>query len=152
MKRLLLVLIPACTMFGAASVRPQQLRCEYRVNPQGIDATEPRLSWVLTAVNPKARGLRQSAYRVLVASSDTALRANTGDLWDSGKTDSADSIHIAYRGKPLNSGMAAWWKVQVWDQDGQASDWSDSAQWSMGLLHAQDWQGDMDRARRSRSL
>jgi alpha-L-rhamnosidase len=141
MKRLLLVLIPACTMFGAASVRPQQLRCEYRVNPQGIDATEPRLSWVLAPVNPKARGLRQSAYRVLVASSDSALRANTADLWDSGKTDSADSIHIAYRGKPLSSGMAAWWKVQVWDQDGQASDWSAAAQWSMGMLHAQDWQG-----------
>jgi alpha-L-rhamnosidase len=83
MKRLLLVVIPACTMFGAASVRPQQLRCEYRVNPQGIDATEPRLSWVLTPVNPKARGLRQSAYRV---------------LWDGGKADSADTVHIAHRG------------------------------------------------------
>jgi alpha-L-rhamnosidase len=37
--------------------------------------------------------------------------------------------------------MAAWWKVQVWDQDGQAGDWSPDAQWSMGLLLAQDWQG-----------
>ena len=83
-----------------------QLRCEYRVNPQGIDATEPRLSWVLTPVNPKARGLRQTAYRILVASSEAALRANTGDLWDSGKTESADSIHVVYRGKALNSGAA----------------------------------------------
>ena len=140
MKRLLSFLVLACTMFGAASVRPQQLRCEYRVNPQGIDATEPRLSWVLAAVNPKARGLHQSAYRVLVASSDAGLRANAGDLWDSGKTESADSIHVVYRGKALNSGSAAYWKVQVWDQDGQASDWSAAAQWSMGLLHAQDWQ------------
>src|SRR4051812_13692934 len=141
MKRLALFLILACTMFGAASVRLQQLRCEYRVNPQGIDVAEPRLSWVLTPANPRARGLRQSAYRIVVASSDAALRANTGDLWDSGRTDSPDSIHVAYRGKPLNSGAAAYWKVQVWDQDGQASDWSAPAQWSMGLLHAQDWQG-----------
>src|ERR1035437_3631619 len=141
MKRLVLFLILACTMFGAAAVRPQRLRCEYRVNPQGIDATEPRLSWVLTAVNAKARGLRQSAYRILVASTDAVLRANTGDLWDSGKTASPKSIHIVYRGKPLNSGMAAWWKVQVWDQRGRAGDWSAPAQWSMGLLRAQDWQG-----------
>src|SRR5260370_40048824 len=141
MKRFLLFVILACTAFGAASVRPQQLRCEYRGNPQGNDATEPRLSWVLTPVNRKARGLRQTAYRLLVASSEAALRANTGDLWDSGKTGSADSIHIVYRGKTLNSGAAAWWKVQVWDQDGQASEWSADAQWSMGLLQAQDWQG-----------
>src|SRR5450759_3383257 len=141
MKRLVFFLILACTIFGAAAVRPRQLRCEYRVNPQGIDATEPRLSWVLTPVNPKARSLRQTAYRILVASSDTALRSNTGDLWDSGKTGSPDSIHIVYRGKPLNSGVAAYWKVQVWDQDGQASVWSAEAQWSMGLLRAQDFQG-----------
>jgi alpha-L-rhamnosidase len=140
MKRLLLFLILSCTAFGAATVRPQQLRCEYRVNPQGIDATEPRLSWVLTPVNPKTRGLRQTAYRLLVASSEAALHTNTGDLWDSGKTESADSIHIVYRGKTLNSGAAAWWKVQVWDQDGQASEWSTGAQWSMGLLHTEDWQ------------
>ena len=152
MKRLLLLLIVAATMFGAASVRPQQLRCEYRVNPQGIDTTEPRFSWVLTPVTPKARGLRQSAYRILVASSEAALRANSGELWDSGKTESADSIHIVYRGKPLNSGMAAWWKVQVWDQDGQASDWSAGAQWSMGLLHAAGLAGQMDWARRSGRL
>jgi alpha-L-rhamnosidase len=141
MKRLLLFLILACTMFGAAAVSPGQLRCEYRVNPLGIDATEPRLSWVLTAVNDKARGLRQSAYRILVASSGAALRANTGDLWDSGKTASPDSIHIVYRGKALTSGMAAYWKVQVWDQRGQASEWSAPAQWSMGLLRAEDWHG-----------
>ena len=108
MKRLVLFLAVACTAFGAASIRPQQLRCEYRVNPQGIDATEPRLSWVLTPVNQKARGLRQTAYRLVVATSEAALRANTGDLWDSGKTESADSIQIVYRGKALNSGTAAW--------------------------------------------
>src|SRR5664280_1122370 len=141
MKRLALFVILAGTMWGATSVRPQQLRCEYRVNPQGIDATEPRLSWVLTPVNLKARGLKQSAYRILAASSEAALRASTGDLWDSGKTASADSIHIAYRGKALNSGVAAYWKVQVWDQDGQASEWSAPAQWTMGLLRAQDWHG-----------
>jgi alpha-L-rhamnosidase len=135
------VFLMAGSLFGAASVRPQQLRCEYRVNPQGIDVTDPRLSWVLTAVNPKARGVSQSAYRILVASSDAGLRANAGDLWDSGKISSSDSTQVAYRGKALNSGAAAFWKVQIWDQDGQAGDWSAGAQWTMGLLHPEDWKG-----------
>ena len=141
MKRLALSLILAGTMFGAAAVRPQQLRCEYRVNPLGIDVTDPRLSWVLTPVDPRARGLRQVAYRILVASSLDALRANKGDLWESGMARSPDSIHVVYRGKALNSGMVAYWKVRVWDQDGQASDWSADAQWTMGLLRPGDWQG-----------
>jgi alpha-L-rhamnosidase len=127
--------------WGAPTLRPQQLRCEYRVNPTGIDSTGPRLSWVLAPVNPKARGLRQTAYRILVASSEANLRANTGDLWDTGRVESPDSIQVAYQGKALTSGMAAFWKVQVWDQDGQASEWSAPAHWSMGLLTAQNWHG-----------
>ncbi len=128
-------------LFGSASVRPERLRCEYRVNPEGIDVPEPSLSWVLIPANPKARSLHQSAYRVLVASTLQSLHANSGDLWDSGRVDSDQSIQVVYRGKLLTSGMAAFWKVQVWDQEGRASDWSAAAEWSMGLLRAEDWHG-----------
>ena len=140
MKYFALLFVLAGTLFGAA-FRPQQLRSEYRVNPLGIDATAPRLSWVLNSPDAKARGLHQTAYRVLVAASSTALAANTGDLWDSGKVASAASIHVAYAGKPLTSGAAAFWKVQVWDQAGLPSEWSAPAQWTMGLLKPEDWQG-----------
>ena len=129
------------TLWAAAGLQPRDLRTEYRANPQGIDTTEPRLSWILSPVNPKARGLSQTAYRILVASSERALRANTGDLWDSGKVDSSQSTQVVYRGKPLVSGAAAFWKVEVWDQDRGESAWSAPAQWSMGLLDARDWQG-----------
>src|SRR5271157_2994546 len=140
MKQALVLILIAPTLFGAAAIRPQQLRTEYRANPQGIDVTDPRLSWVLTAADPKARGLRQTAYRVIVASTERALAAGTGDLWDTGKVASDQSTQVVYRGKPLTSGAGAFWKVQVWDQAGQPSDWSAPAQWSMGLLHPQDWQ------------
>ena len=140
MKHALVLILIAPTLFGAAAIRPQQLRSEYRVNPQGIDVTDPRLSWVLAAADAKARGLRQTAYRVIVASSERALAAGTGDLWDTGKVASDQSAQVVYRGKPLISGAAAFWKVQVWDQDGQSSDWSAPAQWSMGLLRPEDWQ------------
>jgi alpha-L-rhamnosidase len=129
------------TMWGAAGLQPRDLRTEYRVNPQGVDTTEPRLSWVLAPGNAKVRGLKQSAYRILVATRDEVLRANRGDLWDSGKVDSDQSNQVVYRGKALTSGMPVYWKVQTWDQAGTESAWSAPAQWSMGLLDASDWQG-----------
>ena len=132
---LLLLVAPAL----ASSLRPQQLRCEYLTNPLGIDEREPRLSWVLAPADPKARGLRQTAYRILVASDEPNLRAGKGDLWDTGRVASDQSVHVVYRGRPLASRMRAHWKVQVWDQDGKASPWSEPASWSMGLLEPGDW-------------
>lgn len=142
MKATIFLLLSAGSVLAAApSLRPQELRCEYRVNPAGIDTPEPRLSWLLSPINPKARGLKQTAYRVLVSSSKALLAGDNGDLWDSGKVAAADSIQVEYRGKPLSSDDAAFWKVQVWDQDGQPSGWSTPSEWSMGLLHPEDWHG-----------
>ena len=140
MKPGLIFLLLAVPAFAGA-IHPQTLRLEYRVNPQGIDVTQPRLSWVLAPAAPAARGLRQTAYRVVVSSSERGLAAGTFDLWDSGKTVSSDSTQVVYRGAALGSGAAAFWKVQVWDQDGQPSEWSAPAHWSMGLLDPADWQG-----------
>jgi alpha-L-rhamnosidase len=123
----------------AASVRPDKLRCEYRTNPRGIDEREPRLSWRLMATRAGLRGLSQRAYQVQVASSEANLAGGKADLWDSGKVESAESAHVVYAGQALASGQQAFWRVQVWDQDGRASGWSAPAQWSMGLLDAGDW-------------
>ena len=61
---------------GQATLRPVDLRCEYRTNPLGVDALSPRLSWKLDAIHPSARGLSQSAYRILAASSQAGLQRN----------------------------------------------------------------------------
>jgi len=105
----------------------------------GIDAAQPRLSWVLAAATPGLRGLRQTAFRVLVATTDDKLRAGNGDLWDSGRVESDQSIQVVYAGKALASGARAFWKVQVWDQAGHSSEWSAPAFWSMGLLAPEEW-------------
>ena len=113
------------------------LRCEFLENPQGIDAYEPRLSWIQEST---ARGAKQTASQVMVASSTAALDSDTPDLWDSGKVESDQSIHIRYAGKKLESRQVCFWKVRIWDKDGKASAWSEAARWSMGLKDA-DWQG-----------
>lgn len=138
--RLYLAIAVAAFASLAAQVQPVELRCEYRVNPLGIDVTAPRLSWQLSVADATARGVKQSAYRVLVASSEQQLAGNTGDLWDTGKVSSAQSTQLAYAGAKLLSGARAFWKVQIWDQDGKPSPWSAPALWSVGLLHPDDWQ------------
>jgi len=121
---------------AAAELGAHGLRCEYLVNPVGIDVRKPRLSWVL---NPAANVRGQSAYRVLVASNPALLQKDTGDLWDSGRVTSGQNTWIEYAGKPLASGQQAFWKVRIWSDAGKASPWSAPANWSMGLLQDSDW-------------
>ncbi|HET8631741.1 MAG TPA: family 78 glycoside hydrolase catalytic domain, partial [Thermomicrobiales bacterium] len=115
-----------------------RLRCEYLVNPLGLDVARPRLSWELTA---RRRGQRQTAYRVLVASDPATLAEDRGDLWDSGRVASDQSAHVVYDGPALASGQRAWWKVRAWDRDGVPADWSEPAWWEAGLLRPEDWAG-----------
>jgi alpha-L-rhamnosidase len=132
----------ACrSSLGAASLRPDDLRCESLVDPLGIDVVRPRLSWALTATPPARRGLSQSAYQVQVASSAEGLAAGRGDLWDSGRVASAACVNVGYDGAALTSLRSCYWQVKVWDQAGEASAWSRPAAWSMGLLAADDWRG-----------
>ncbi|MGE4488146.1 MAG: hypothetical protein AB7E95_01225, partial [Kiritimatiellales bacterium] len=116
-----------------------QLRCEYRTDPLGIDSEAPSLSWIV--ISPR-RGAMQTAYRILVASDPLLLKPGKADLWDSGRVESDAAIDVAYQGVPLASGQPCWWTVQVWDQDHTAGPWSQPAHWSMGLLKPDDWQAE----------
>lgn len=124
---------------GAAlgDLQVNDLECEYRVDPSGIDVARPRLSWTLES---DQRGGRQTAYRALVAGSPELLEQDKGDMWDSGRVDSDRSIQVEYAGRALESNRQYYWKVKAWDADGNASDWSACATWSMGLLRPEDWQ------------
>jgi alpha-L-rhamnosidase len=119
------------------SIAPDVLKCESRVNPLGIDISEPRLSWILFSTK---RGAKQTAYKILVSSSEELLAGNKGDLWDSGKIKSDETLEINYEGKPLASNSKYYWKVRVWDQNDAASEWSEPAIWEMGLTEQDDWQ------------
>ena len=125
-------------VFSSAAVTANHLQCEYSANPLGLEAAAPRLAWQLDSV---ARGERQTAYRILVASSAALLRQGQGDLWDSGKVDSDQSIQVHYAGRPLAAREQCFWQVQVWDQSGQPGDWSSVATWEMGLTAPADWSG-----------
>jgi alpha-L-rhamnosidase len=125
-----------CMAAQAAVPPPAHLLCERAENPV-IDVAVPALSWKLTDTRS---GAAQTAYRILVASSPEQLAADQGDLWDSGRVESDQSLDVAYAGKPLASRQRLFWKVKVWDQEGKESEWSEPVSWRMALLDAKDWQ------------
>ncbi len=127
---LLFALSGGCDKVANSEMAVTGLRCEYKVDPEGVDV-EPRLGWIIES---KQRGLRQSAYQIIVDSSKTGIEHIEGNLWDSGKVESSGNVNIAYKGKTLKSGQRCWWRVRVWDGAGKVSSWSEPAVWSMGLL------------------
>lgn len=114
----------------------ENMRCEYRANPLGIDVDQPRLSWTL---NSNIRGQKQTAYQVIVSTSLKEVQAGRGEQWDSQKVLSSNSINIYYPGKTLTSGTRYYWKVRVWDKDGNPSSWSKSCWFETALVDQNDW-------------
>ena len=145
-----LLLAPLAALHAADAAN---LRCEYQNNPLGIDVEKPQLSWVMEDGGQKTedRGRKQTAYQILVASTPELLAKDKGDLWDSGKVESDQSIHVEYAGKPLESQMRCFWKVRVWTsrtevrgqrsevgRNGDRGEWSGPAYWTMGMLKPED--------------
>jgi alpha-L-rhamnosidase len=138
LKSLLLVVLLLIILTGCreSSVTISNQRCEYLTDPLGIDEQKPRLSWQLQS---DRRGEKQTGYHLIVSSSREKLDANSGDLWDTRKVRSDQSVQVVYDGIALQSRMTCFWKVRVWDQNGRPSAWSEPASWSMGLLAPEEW-------------
>jgi alpha-L-rhamnosidase len=115
---------------------PTSLRCEYFVDPLGLDCPRPGFTWML---DDPQRGARQTAYQIVVASSATLLEHDQGNVWDSGKVESDRSIHVVYEGPELVSRRRYHWKVRTWDRAGRTGAYSAPAFFEMGLLARSDW-------------
>lgn len=132
---LMFTAVLSCCLNCYADISLQNLKCEMLENPLGIGTVHPRLSWQIMS---DARNTNQTAYQVIVASTAAKLAANQGDLWDSHKINSDQSIMVIYTGKPLMSLTVCYWKVRVWANNGE-SKWSEPAKWTEGLLNTADW-------------
>jgi len=109
---------------------PTGLLVELTAHPDrvGLADSTPDFAWIVQASGPNQV---QTAYKLLVASTQASLDANTGDMWDSGKTASSASINVSYAGKALAAGATYYWKVMTWDAADTASTWSISQGFTM---------------------
>ena len=108
---------------------PLGLKVNAQETPLAVEGAV-EFQWRLASVSP---GAYQSAYRVV-------LRAESRELlWDSGKVLSARQLQIPYEGRALEPFARYFWRVMVWDVEGNASPWSEEAAFETGPLSAEDW-------------
>lgn len=121
---------------GFSQVQPTKLTCEYIENPLGIDVKSPRLSWNFTA---SERHQFQSAYEIIVSDNPKDIQQNKGNIWQSGKVNSSQNLHIQYIGIALQPFTKYYWRVKVSDKQGIASNWSSPATFETAAFQASDW-------------
>jgi hypothetical protein len=112
------------------------LTCEQEENPVGIDMLRPCFSWKTYS---EERGFIQSAYQILVSDAPETLARDNGNVWNSGKVVSPQSVLTPFAGKGLKSFAVYYWKVRTWDKKDRQSEWSAVQTFTMGLTEAKDW-------------
>lgn len=133
---LMSVLLQTGCAENRSTVKIENIRCEYLKQPLGIDLTHPRFSWELTSGES---GKRQQAYQILVATEKLMLNTDNADAWDSGKVGKNTTNQIVYQGQPLRPHTFYYWKVRIWDEKGNLSEWSPVSSFSVGPLAGSDW-------------
>lgn len=120
--------IPASSVGG--------LQCEHLVNPIGIDAPYPRLSWLFAADEKR----EQAAYRLFVGTDSASVALGKAVYWASPKMASASSL-INYGGKALQPFTRYYWRVVLWSKVGSAIGSSGVAFFETGMMAKKAWQG-----------
>ncbi len=121
---------------NTATLKPEDLRTDYRITPMGINRFPPMLSWRIRAEDCK--GVSQSAWQIQAAHDRRKLNQG-GHIWDSGKVSSDLSTHIPYGGPLLKGSERIWWRVKVWDESGHEGSWSDPTWFETGLVDERYW-------------
>ncbi len=133
---LISLLLTTLSLSGFSKNIVTALKCDYHINPIGIDVVQPRLSWQIVA---DENNFMQQAYEIRVAESEKSLSKSSGLIWSTGKVNSSESVNVVYGGPAPKSMQRLWWQVRIWDSKNKASAWSEPSYWEMGLLNATDW-------------
>lgn len=114
------------------------LTCEQMDNPIGIDVIAPRFSWKMHSTT---RNAMQTAYQIILADRLELLEEDKANVWNSGKVDSDCSLLIPFNGCPLLSSTTYYWKVRIWNEQGECSGWSEPSAFTTGIMKETDWNG-----------
>ena len=104
------------------------LKCDYLINPIGIDGCTPSFGWQLLS---DAKNVLQTAYQVIV-------KKGIEVVWNTGKQKSEQSAFLRYEGKALVSRTGYVWEVTVWDNQGNTA--SASGEFETAILSVEEWE------------
>ncbi|KAF1299630.1 alpha-L-rhamnosidase [Enterococcus sp. JM4C] len=112
----------------------QNLLCDYRNNPIGIDTKKPTFSWEI--ISDKVN-VYQEQFNIQVSLTQTFNQI----IWNK-KTFSDNSINVTYEGPSLESFKKYYYRVKIWTNLEEASEWSDTGSFEMGILDTNLWMAD----------
>ncbi len=112
-------------------------RVEALDQAEGIDCAQPRFSWQLSS---SAQGVKQTAYRICVASTPQKLLKRQPDVWDSKWQKSDKQLYINYEGLPLSSGTRYYYRIECQTNAGRAE--SQVGNWLTGLMSQDEWKAE----------
>lgn len=121
----------------ALTILVNHLTTEHLQEPLNIESDNPRLSWVITS---DGKGVDQTAYHIIAATTAEKATALQGDLWDTELVNSEQSVDVPYAGRPLKTNERCYWRVQVVTTAGTSA-WSDVAVWGKGPEGESYWHG-----------
>ncbi|WP_204344065.1 alpha-L-rhamnosidase [Psychroserpens algicola] len=119
-----------------SSIAFEKLLVNSKENPSTIESEQPLLSWIVTA---EGYNKSQSAYHILVASSEERLNEDDAYIWNSNKVNSEQSTFVKYEGKAIEPMKSYYWKVKIWDENDVASNWSEVQTFQTGLMTSENW-------------
>lgn len=132
----LVILLASCEPKEPVCI-PYDLKCEYLVNPIGVDVNQPRLLW---KIRDKRFGAAQQGYKIVMGTDSAAVKKGIGDQWNSVQENNTNML-IRYQGKPLLAHTKYYWNVQVWDKNGKLGKRSPLASFETGLMGQSNWKG-----------
>ncbi|MCG1037108.1 hypothetical protein KI686_11925 [Polaribacter sp. DS7-9] len=111
------------------SKSPEGLSIEYIREPESVLIVDkkPEFAWQLPNTVKK-----QSAYQLIVSSSVDNIKDYNGNIWNSGKISESKSIDIEFKGLPLEVGKTYFWRVKIWDENNNESNYSEYQSFKIG--------------------
>jgi alpha-L-rhamnosidase len=116
---------------------PENLKCEYLVNPIGIDVRNPRFIWQM---NVNRQGASQKAFMIFVGTDSAEVASGKGNVWESG-TINSNLMPVKYSGQNLEPFTRYFWGAKIQDEEGNWSDLSKVVFWETGMMGIENWKG-----------
>ncbi len=134
----LLYIFSSVLLFNACNTSDRDiyiadLKCCNMTDPEGIDI--PLLSWKIKSSRP---GVEQTTWEIEIASRQDLLKKGKADVWKSGKQISGQQFGIQPEAD-FKEGSSYFWRVRIWGNNGEATQWSEPACFSIGLLNEASW-------------
>jgi len=115
-----------------------KMRCEYQVNPIGIDNLSPRFTWSFSSTG----AFNQGKYKLCIATDEQSLRNSSskkGFYWDSKMIGSNKSFATYSGNHRLSPFTTYYWQVIAWDKSGKHRVISPVSSFETAMMNQSDW-------------